>query len=748
MDYLKMAFPDAESLKLYLKNRAFEEGYKLCSRDGKLSSIQRFYCSIGGRKQSKNGHCSVCNYHFSFHLIKYRDASKEQIEFLGTQVDDPSNLYSIFVFHPKCSSNFQHNHSIDPRPFVRNIISTEIKQNLLKFYNIDASISFLQRYLNEMHSIELGSRDISKLISSMRNCSDYLNTEELASYHKKNGGLVFFKDANINEDEEKFVKREAVLSITEEELTNLKRYGDVIFLDMTHFRTVLNWNLVPVVLISNNRTILYGGFLAAASFTKELYIWLLEILTRELEGILKCIISDSDTSLIPAIQLFPGIKNICCTWHKKKKLISIISRTSLTQTQKDEILNLYNVAVTTRSKDKFSKVIEQMKTTCSEVSIFLEHDLIPNQKMFCFCYSLDTIHLGYNVSSPSESANNQIKSYSRKKDYSLLEMRSHFNFIEKNCLLNNYCKNSRCKIPQNELSYFLSHFFEKRIVLEIIGSFIKSKRLILKVSENFSVIDEKNDEIFEIKKNNCSCNKLETDGLPCSHLIKYLIVTKNEFKLKMIMRRWFKEEISENEINEATIQFAKFINTEFKEEILNMTDSITTIYQFSSEEVKKPNQHAVQLSNASLLKSHISQIAYDIGNDQNAFNQIEEILENFMKEYNNSKALNQFEKEKTFDETIKVIEIPGNRRKKMKRINIYDHNICKAQKKNCKLCLSVSHKFEKCPYINNFRKWVSTLHIIPSSKVGCRLCQQKSSHNASNCVFAATFRKNYISKPA
>ncbi|OHT03247.1 hypothetical protein TRFO_29443 [Tritrichomonas foetus] len=196
------AFIDQETTNKFLKHSAYLEGFQICQRDGKFSSNLRFYCKIGGRnkKIASNEHAhDICYFHFSFHRVEIEKISESQKEFLSknSPTEEPKTVY---IFNTNGSNCLDHNHTLDSRPFIRNILSIETKEQIYDFYKMEASIKFLQNYLFNVHDIEIERRDITKLISSMKHSVSVLETEQLKKYHLENGGFVAIKEKIYNEN--------------------------------------------------------------------------------------------------------------------------------------------------------------------------------------------------------------------------------------------------------------------------------------------------------------------------------------------------------------------------------------------------------------------------------------------------------------------------------------------------------------------------------------------------------------------
>lgn len=94
----------------------------------------------------------------------------------------------------------------------------------------------------------------------------------MCQYHDVIGGYF---QCLVNKDGVS-ISRTVLLSISVQELSMLEKYGDAIFLDVTHIYASLGWNLLPITVLNSNNQIEFAGFISSLSFNKELYIWALD----------------------------------------------------------------------------------------------------------------------------------------------------------------------------------------------------------------------------------------------------------------------------------------------------------------------------------------------------------------------------------------------------------------------------------------------------------------------------------------
>lgn len=91
-------------------------------------------------------------------------------------------------------------------------------------------------------------------------------------------------------------------TFTNEELENLKLFGDFVSIDPTYCSMSSNWTIIPLTVIGYEREIRSAGLVFASSTKSEIFRWLLAILVSELpcKNILTTICSDDYEGLAGA----------------------------------------------------------------------------------------------------------------------------------------------------------------------------------------------------------------------------------------------------------------------------------------------------------------------------------------------------------------------------------------------------------------------------------------------------------------
>jgi hypothetical protein len=143
------------------------------------------------------------------------------------------------------------------------------------------------------------------------------DTDRLVGYMHTHGDCWLFE---VPVDDE--MKHAAVLTITIEERGNLEQFGDVVFLDGTAVPNPLGWTTYPITLVDDTKGLMSGGLLFTAYEREEMFLWLLTHLNDILGPVLRTIVTNEDSAIIPAMVNFrdsqrPDVAHRICVFHKK-----------------------------------------------------------------------------------------------------------------------------------------------------------------------------------------------------------------------------------------------------------------------------------------------------------------------------------------------------------------------------------------------------------------------------------------------
>lgn len=153
-------------------------------------------------------------------------------------------------------------------------------------------------------------------------------SEELREKIEDKGGISYILDHKVGQK----IIRDAIIVFEKYELTNLDKYGDVLFIDTTNFANKNSWSLTPITLVDSNLKLISGGCMFHRFSNSTVFNFFLENLSKVAKKAIT-IVTDEDLALMSSIEEHNAsrIRKIChiiCAWHKtanfEKKLKEII----------------------------------------------------------------------------------------------------------------------------------------------------------------------------------------------------------------------------------------------------------------------------------------------------------------------------------------------------------------------------------------------------------------------------------------
>lgn len=233
--------------------------------------------------------------------------------------------------------------------------------------------------------------------------------------------------------------------MTKNEESNFKEFGDVIFIDGTHIKLNLKWEVIPITLIDKNKNIQCGGILYASLFNEEVIVWFIELLLKFdfVKQNLETIITDEDAAFLIAfntvfrnpfdtianlpitykdvlkmedkkvkeddpLKTIFTIKHILCAFHKTKNFLKKINSLGFCDEEKESFEYLFDQICYSSNHDKamehLGKLLEVPKLRNN-----LEKEVVPYLHMFARSCLNGSHCLRYNVTSPAESMNHMLK---------------------------------------------------------------------------------------------------------------------------------------------------------------------------------------------------------------------------------------------------------------------------------------------------------------------------------------------------
>ena len=684
----------AKDLIAKLKAHANEEGFDLVqagSANGPKVKLRCYLHSKKGKNPELNTDCEF--------FINIRKG-----------YDDDHKL----VWRVTCSYLF-HNHSKDPFVFIHKLINQDVKNLIFILMRNGVDNQKIARILQDNYHKHISSAQIAQICKAekkIKRMQRIAETEELRLYMEATNGCYLYDESH---DTPGIIKRKVVATFNQEEMENLRLFGDFVSIDPTYCLMTSNWSIIPLTVIGSEREIRSAGLIFASSTKSEIFRWILSILVSQLPSKckIKTICSDDDLGLAGAFtetrlieektetdNMILNLKRVICYWHKIENFVKYIASLKLPEDEQKKYISQFRLMGMTRDK----RVAQQCRDELRDYEQ-IDQYLIENvdNKLDVMAKSrIDYFTCGYNTSSISESTNNRLKRSLPERPQSLKEIREHLTFTEFNSHYSKrFIKGRKLKkVRSSNIVEIMSKFKVAQSIAESIsGSITKASRLEIQITgnQNAIVIEKKKDntcnidysEMYVITNGKCSCLKNESTGLPCSHMLRFLIETKQDiFKSITIDPRWIIDqpinyEYTPNIFGKITYDDAVILPSDDKERYVLLRSKANSLVALAS----KSNE------------------MYEI------FNSILEEAE---------KALAELSTEPTIiDEFSKR---PGRKNKStaQKESNSLICGICDGQ-----------HSTARCPHKKEMIKFAPQ----GSSKEGkyhCSLCDF-SGHNASTC---------------
>ena len=569
-----------------IKRKAFAEGFSLYSTQSRSASFMSLKCS------NKN-----CNFFINIQAHNY------------TQADQ---YYCITD-----SMNLIHNHKLSPISFVHKTVDKTTKNLINGMSKVHIDNTKIAEYLNREKNIQITTQQVSYLVDKNKD-KKVPETDELIQKMINEKGM--YKLYPPDEDN-KINYRKAIATFTVNELNNLKNYGDMICLDPTYPSLTSNWTTIPISLVGSSRELLSGGVVFCSNVTADLYEWIIKTLIYDLPcaSILKTICSDDDLILDSAwnqIIRDPKcchIQRIICIWHKYNQFKDLVKKSGLSAKDQCEILERFIELFSTRNCTKCEDLVKEIKSKhpsfCNFIVTSIENRLNTSTKAF----TKNVLSLGYLANVFSECNNSNIKKLLGSNASSLSEMREVITRSEERRKLNREFIKSRksYKAIDVQLTSIMSMFHVQKVIAEsIVGSKNKADKLSFEKNGNiWKVTENQTNDIYLVKNEGvwqCSCGKVTSVGLPCSHIIK-ILKELNEFeKIKeLIHKRWIQSEQSTNIeiIKHSDEQFQIFskvtnVNIPCKKRYLNMMAKSQSVASIACKNKKAYNEYMKMLEDA------------------------------------------------------------------------------------------------------------------------------------------------------
>lgn len=529
-----------------LKTKATEEGFKLVQVNSSKDNKVKLRCYLHTKKGKDPLLNTGCNFY-----INIREGHNES-----------------HVIWRVTSFELCHNHINDPFVYLHKLVSPNTRKLIFTLMKNGVDSQVISKILGETIGQMLSSAQIAEVCRGEKKIKRLLRvaeSEELRNHMLATNGHFLYDDS---EDTEDIIKRKVFATFTSEELENLRLFGDFVSIDPTYCSMSSNWTIIPLTVIGYEREIRSAGLVFASSTKSEIFRWLLAILVSELpcKNILTTICSDDDVGLAGAFaeakmnegkneidEKISRLNRVICYWHKIENFIKYIVTLHLPQDEEKKYIQLFRIMGMTRDKVLAEKCHSKLEENTKIKEYMIQN--VNGKLNMMMKSSIDYFTCGYNTSSISESANRRMKRILPDRPQTLKEIREHLTFTENNSRFNKrFVKGRKLKkVKSKYIVDIMSNLNVAETIAESIsGSISKSQNLEIKFSgcNSATIIEKKNNcnekednelstETYIIKNGKCSCLKQESAGLPCSHIIRFLMEKgENLYESLKINDRW------------------------------------------------------------------------------------------------------------------------------------------------------------------------------------------------------------------
>nr|XP_025665199.1 protein FAR1-RELATED SEQUENCE 5-like [Arachis hypogaea] len=330
-------------------------------------------------------------------------------------------------------------------------------------------------------------------------------------------------------------------------------FGDVLAFDATYKK---NRYRLPVVIFSgvnhHNQTVVFGAAIVSNE-RKSTYVWLLKQLLIAMKGkIPTSVITDGHQSMAIAIQeVFPNAHHRLCAWHLMRNATSNIHKPQFTKMFTKLMLGDYEVGV---FEQKWEEMVGFFGVEDREWIV----DMYGKRNMWATAHIRGKFFAGFRTTSRCESLHAVLKRYVKSR-HNLTEFVDHF----QRCLSYMRHREDLADFKSSTGQPMMQTHFQQ---LERSASTIYTRQIfmlfrsMLHKASTLKVIYEKETsscKIYQVSKFykpnmiwhvsfheeqvefKCSCMRMDSIGIPCSHILAVLgFLDIAELPKSLVLRRW------------------------------------------------------------------------------------------------------------------------------------------------------------------------------------------------------------------
>ena len=523
----RLRFDSGKSALQHLKIEAMKHGFEISSNNSMRSSYINVYCSKGGRQRGDHTTKVGCEWGFCI-----------------APVNDTLTEWGLVRLR------LEHNHELTPDKYSIYTLPADKQDLIRKMLDTGISPTHIQRFLINSGEKELSTLQIRKLAGRGGEFRQS-ETEELRDYMQSVDGLVTRMETRM--DGTLYVH--AVFTAMPFEQENLKRFGDVIWLDGTQRQNYLNWEIIPVTVIDQFKRIRSGGVFFVSRGDQEVIEWILQTLLDDetVRQNLETIITDEDSAFIPAFDKVVGafnrdsersdINHVLCAFHKEQNFIRKLMKCGLSKIQCEEAKDLFKIVCYSSHRKACDDAIGDLKRLSAKLSKYIEKHVVPILDKFARAYLADVFTKGYNTTSPAESHNNMIKSgMISGRVYSLKQMRIDITATHRGAEIS-FRDRISSSFVNDHFTFTIHGLMLAPKIREQIDIAIRQSRDYSVCLADGSVIHPDTPQYkYKIADGRCTCGKDLHSGLPCAHLLALMAKegqdVENEFPIDKISEKW------------------------------------------------------------------------------------------------------------------------------------------------------------------------------------------------------------------
>lgn len=534
-----LTFNDNRELYDHLKIEALRAGFDIASRQPLRNLYGVFYCTKGGRV--KKNKTSKCGCTFGFKTTVGQDGTTH------IRIDESLEL--------------EHNHRLSPGLFAHRVVGEDATTTINELHAAGVKPMQIKSYL-EQKGQHLSTLQIQYVIRRAEVASFQAESEELIAYMNQDPlALTRVFEREVEGELHRF----AVLTFTAKELDNLKKYGDVLFIDGTMSQLRLRWEILPITGVDQHRELVSCGIMYASVTNEDVLTWLLTEIWRIIGpmDILRSIVTDEDAAFAAAFESMVKqinddqdhhivLKHVLCALHKQRNFTQKLQKCGLSHDLRVQAIELFRSLCYHTNNAYAEHCLEQLKGMSPKLRKYIEERVVGTLPQFARSYMNGVYSNGYNTTSPGESMNNLLKQGVTTL-MSLRDSRQHFDNVLRNHDENCELRHLRRLFPVNQEGFMPVYLYRQ------LGAKMAAKLSKQTVSAESIVVEEIDDPqythkawhkdhediCYRLNEQDCECNTVSFLGIPCSHLIRLYMDQGKEFPVELINERWRVDEIPE-----------------------------------------------------------------------------------------------------------------------------------------------------------------------------------------------------------